>query len=101
MYEFCMPYMIQLISELKTRVEVVHKKNEDREKKDEQQAKEKMNQPLDFVTHDLEMMMPNQPMLTGPGMYNTTNQMGGGGNPYGSYGGSPNPNTYGTNYQGF
>ena len=30
MYEFCMPYMIQLISELKTRVEVVHKKNEDR-----------------------------------------------------------------------
>jgi hypothetical protein len=39
MYEFCMPYMIQLISELKTRVETVHKKNEDREKKDEQQAK--------------------------------------------------------------
>lgn len=31
MYEFCMPYMIQLISELKTRVETVHRKNEDRE----------------------------------------------------------------------
>lgn len=33
MYEFCMPYMIQLISELKTRVETVHRKNEDREVK--------------------------------------------------------------------
>lgn len=31
MYEFCMPYMIQLISELKTRVETVQKKNEDRQ----------------------------------------------------------------------
>ena len=61
-----------------------------------------MNQPLDFVTHDLDMMMPNQPMLTGPGMYNTTSNMGGGGgNQYGSYGGNPNPNPYNTNYQGF
>jgi len=33
MYEFAMPYMIQLISEMKTSVETVHKKNEDREKK--------------------------------------------------------------------
>lgn len=30
-----------------------------------------MNQPLAFVAHDLEMMMPNQPMLPGPAMYNT------------------------------
>jgi len=32
-----------------------------------------MNQPLDFVTHDLEMMMPGgQPMLTsGNNMYNS------------------------------
>lgn len=74
MYEFCMPYMIQLISELKTRVETVHRKNEDREKKEETQAKEKMNQPLNFVAHDLDMMMPTQPMLPGPGMgaYNST-----------------------------
>jgi hypothetical protein len=39
MYEFAMPYMIQLVSELKTRVETVHKKTEEREKKEEQQAK--------------------------------------------------------------
>ena len=52
-----------------------------------------MNQPLDFVTHDLDMMMPTQPMLTGPGMYNTTSNMGGSGNSYASYGGNnPNPN---------
>lgn len=103
MYEFCMPYMIQLVSELKTRVEVVHKKNEEREKKDEQQAKEKMNQPLDFVAHDLEMMMPgSQPMLTGPGMYNTTNpNMGGGGGFGNSQTGGPGGNPYGTNYRGF
>lgn len=31
-----------------------------------------MNQPLDFVAHDLEMMIPGgTPMLTGP-MYNTS-----------------------------
>ena len=31
-----------------------------------------MNQPLDFVTHDLEMMMPgSQPMLTSGTMYNS------------------------------
>ena len=30
-----------------------------------------MNQPLAFVAHDLEMMMPNQPMLPAPGMYNS------------------------------
>lgn len=32
-----------------------------------------MNQPLDFVTHDLDLMMPgSQPMLTGgPGMFNS------------------------------
>lgn len=27
-----------------------------------------MNQPLNFVAHDLDMMMPTQPMLPGPGM---------------------------------
>jgi hypothetical protein len=33
-----------------------------------------MNQPLNFVAHDLDMMMPTQPMLPGPGMgtYNST-----------------------------
>ena len=95
MYEFCMPYMIQLISELKTRVEIVHKKNEDREKKDEQQTKEKLNQPLNFVAHDLDMMMPTQPMLPGPGMV-----------PPGMYASTPGfppaPGAFGTgNYRGF
>ncbi len=72
MYDFAMPYMIQLVSELKTRVETVQKKTEDRDKKEEQKEKEKMNQPLDFVSHDLNMMMPGgTPMLGGPGGYNS------------------------------
>jgi len=34
-----------------------------------------MNQPLDFVAHDLDLMMPgSQPMLTGgPGIFNNMN----------------------------
>ena len=40
-----------------------------------------MNQPLDFVSHDLEMMMPggNLMLTSGSNMYNT-NQPGGMGN---------------------
>lgn len=63
-----------------------------------------MNQPLDFVAHDLDLMMPgSQLMLTGApiqgGMYNTMNpgmnpgmnpmmpgQFGSQPGPYGSYG---------------
>ena len=40
-----------------------------------------MNQPLDFVTKDLDMMMPGgTPMITGPGMYSTTGGAMGAGN---------------------
>lgn len=43
-----------------------------------------MNQPLNFVAHDLDMMMPTQPMLPGPGMGST---IGGGlGGPMGGMG---------------
>lgn len=52
-----------------------------------------MNQPLDFVAHDLDLMMPgSQPMLTGGPMYNT---MPGSMLP-GQYGNQPGP--YGSNY---
>jgi hypothetical protein len=46
-----------------------------------------MNQPLDFVAHDLDLMMPgSQPMLTGGPMYNT-----------GVYG-QPQQNQFGSTY---
>jgi hypothetical protein len=46
-----------------------------------------MNQPLDFVTHDLDLMMPgSQPMLTGGPMYNT------------GYNNVPNPGAFGSSY---
>jgi hypothetical protein len=54
-----------------------------------------MNQPLDFVAHDLELMMPgSQPMLTGGPMYNTMSP-----GPFGSQSGpfTP-PNPYGSTY---
>jgi len=44
-----------------------------------------MNQPLDFVAHDLDLMMPgSQPMLTGGPMYNTMTQGSMMPGPYGS-----------------
>ncbi len=60
-----------------------------------------MNQPLEFVTHDLDMMIPGgTPMLTaGPGMYNTTSQGMGGMMPPG-FGGPPPPGPY-NSYRGF
>ena len=61
-----------------------------------------MNQPLDFVAHDLEMMIPGgTPMITGGNMYNTSSpgQMGGmppGPGGFGSQGGFGGPG-----YRGF
>ena len=72
-----MPYFIQIVKELTTKVEVVQKKHEDREKKEEKQAQKQMNQPLDVVT---DFLMPgfNNPMLmAGPGQMPMNSMMGG------------------------
>lgn len=64
-----MPFIIQMVSEQKTREQEIKK---------EKQSTEKVitTTSMDIVTHDLQMMMPgSQPMLTGPGMYGS---MGGG-----------------------
>ena len=57
-----------------------------------------MNQPLDFVAHDLEMMIPGgTPMITGGNMYNTS--PGGMGGPPGGF---PSPGGFGgNNYRGY
>ena len=57
-----------------------------------------MNQPLDFVAHDLEMMIPGgTPMITGGNMYNTS--PGGMGGPPGGF---PSPGFGGNNnYRGY
>ena len=63
MYEYVMPFIIQLVSETRTR--------ETESKKEEKKEKEKVvtaTTTLDFVSHDLQLMMPgNQLMLTGAG----------------------------------
>lgn len=70
MYEYVMPFIIQLVSEMRTR--------ENEIKKEQTKEKEKVTATtLDFVSHDLELMMPgSQLMITG-------------GNAYGSVGGMP------------
>lgn len=61
MYDFVMPFMIQMVSEVKSRDNEI--------KKEQTKEKEKVTTTtLDFVSHDLEMMMPgSQLMLTGAG----------------------------------
>ena len=77
LFDFSMPYFIQIVKELTTKVEVVQKKHEDREKKEEKQAQQQMNQPLDVVT---DFLMPgfNNPMLmAGPSQVPMNTMMGG------------------------
>lgn len=58
--DFAMPYMIQITRDMFTRLDTVQKKNEDREKKEEQAAKQQMTQPIDIYPPG---MMGDTPML--------------------------------------
>lgn len=88
--EYAMPYFIQVARELTHKVEHVQKKHEEREIKEEKQAKAQMNQPLDVVG---DMMMGGMPGLQGlnPGIPMLT--MGGpfmgGADPMGGMGMAP------------
>ena len=57
-----MPYFIQFVKDLSTRVETVQKSTEDIKKKDVQKAEEEMNRPLDM---DMNFMFPGQGMGIG------------------------------------
>jgi clathrin heavy chain len=61
--EFVMPYFIQFVKDLSTRVETVQKSTDDIKKKDEKAQKEKLDQPLAM---NVEMMFPT--MNQGPAM---------------------------------
>lgn len=69
--EFVMPYFIQFVKDLSTRVETVQKSTDDIKKKEEKQEKERLDQPLAM---NVEMMFPamGQPampaIMPGPGM---------------------------------
>lgn len=57
--EFVMPYFIQCVKDLSSRVETVQKSTDDIKKKEEKQQQEKLDQPLDM---NVEMMFPGGPM---------------------------------------
>jgi len=87
--EFVMPYFIQFVKDLTTRVEVVQKGTEDIKKKEDQKAEEQMNRPLDM---DMNMMFPGMAQPTGGPMAIMPQggmNMGGGfnANPMGQMGG--------------
>jgi len=48
LYEYVMPYFIQFVKDLSSRVDVVQKKTDDIKKKEEKTAQEQINQPLDI-----------------------------------------------------
>ena len=77
LFDFAMPYFIQIVKELTTKVEVVQKKHEDREKKEEKQAQQQMNQPLDVVTDFLMPGFANPMLMPAPGQMPMNSMMGG------------------------
>eukprot|EP01015_Nassula_variabilis_P036833 TRINITY_DN95_c0_g1_i8.p3 TRINITY_DN95_c0_g1~~TRINITY_DN95_c0_g1_i8.p3 ORF type:complete len:119 (-),score=44.54 TRINITY_DN95_c0_g1_i8:62-418(-) len=91
------PYFVQILKELTHRVETVQKKHEDREKKEEKQAQQQMNQPLDIGEmvmmmpglNQMQMLMPPPGSMPGvlPGMNTMPGGMPGGMPGYGQPGG--------------
>ena len=64
--EYVMPYFIQFVKDLSSRVDTVQKSTDDIKKKDEKKAEEKMNMPLDV---GMDFMFPGMQMgggMAGP-----------------------------------
>ena len=103
MFEFVMPYFIQQMRDMSSKVESVQKSTDDIKKKDEKQQKEKLDQPLDIGAVGMfggMDMGPSQPaLMPAPGMmppaggmnmgFSGQPPMGGGMPPMGGMGGMP------------
>jgi len=61
--EFVMPYFIQFVKDLSSKIETVQRSTDDIKKKEEKNEQERLDQPLDMNIH--EMMFPN-PGMGGP-----------------------------------
>lgn len=61
--EYVMPYFIQFVRDLSTRVDTVQKSTDDIKKKEESKAEEEANRPLDM---DMNMMFPGMGANAGP-----------------------------------
>jgi clathrin heavy chain len=60
--EYVMPYFIQFVKDLSTRIDTVQKSTDDIKKKDEKKAEEQMNRPLDV---GMDLMFPGMHMGMG------------------------------------
>jgi clathrin heavy chain len=83
LYEYVMPYFIQFVKDLSTRVDTVQKKTDDIKKKEEKNAQEQMNQPLDidiggFLFPGMNPGMGMPALMPPPGMMPPGMGMGGG-----------------------
>jgi len=99
--EFSMPYFIQVLSELTKKVEVVQKKTDEREKKDEKAAQQTLptiglNDDLGFMINPSGMGMLMPPPGSMPGMPGYGQQGGYGGMPMQGMM-NPGMNPFGTN----
>ena len=85
--EFVMPFFIQFVKDLSTRVETVQKSTEDIKHKEEKKEKEQLDQPLDM---NVEMMFPSASgmpaIMPDAGMMNMNNMGAGMGNMGGGMG---------------
>lgn len=73
--EFVMPYFIQFVKDLSTRVETVQKSTDDIKKKEEKQQQERLDQPLAM---NVEMMFPGMGQPSMPAIMPDPSMMSGG-----------------------
>ena len=85
-FDFAMPFMIQTMRDLTSRVETVQKKTDDIQKKEEKATEQKMTSPLEIMEMVAPGFMHNTPALPPP----SQSFMPGGGMP-----GGPMPSMHG------
>lgn len=73
--EFVMPYFIQFVKDLSTRVDTVQKSTDDIKKKEEKQQQERLDQPLAM---NVEMMFPGMGQPSMPAIMPDPSMMSGG-----------------------
>lgn len=66
LYDFSMPYFVQLVKDLTTKVETVQKKSDERDKKDEKQQQIQMSQPPINIYEELGFISNNLMLTAGP-----------------------------------
>lgn len=91
--EFVMPYFIQFVKDLSSKIDTVQRSTDDIKKKEEKNEQDRLDQPLDMNVH--EMMFPSGGMqgpaaiMPAPGMMTNMNMGAANMAPMGGMGGPP------------